>query len=257
MVNQPVCIVTGAARGIGKGIALALAADGFLVVGAATRPEDHESVAAFLKELHALSPDSVYIQADISREEDRLRLIDAVYDRFGRLDVLVNNAGVAPLVRKDLLEMDPESLDRLLSINLKGTFFLTQYAAKRMIDVKTDSPQMVINITSISADTASISRGEYCISKAALAMTTRLFAVRLAQEGINVYEIRPGIVDTDMIATVKERYDHLIEDGLLPIPRIGSPQDIGSAVVGLAKGFFAYSTGDVLHLDGGFHISRL
>ena len=165
---------------------------------------------------------------------------------------------MAPLVRGDLLDMSEESLDRLIGINLKGTFFLTQYAAKRMIKQKDiDTPRMIITITSISADTASISRGEYCISKAGLAMTTKLFADRLAPEGICVYEVRPGIIETDMTAVVKDRYDALIEGGLLPIKRMGQPSDVGKIVLGLASGLFAYSTGDIIHADGGFHISRL
>lgn len=257
MIDRPVALVTGGARGIGRGISLELAKSGFVVIAAATRPAEDERIAAFLDELNALDDQSIYVQADISCAEDRIRLVDAAYDHFGRLDVLVNNAGVAPLIRGDLLEMTEESLDRLLDINLKGTFFLSQYASRRMLECPTDAPQMLINITSISAETASVSRGEYCMSKAALAMSTKLFADRLAPHGINVYELRPGIVDTDMISAVKSKYDEKIAGGLLPIPRIGRPEDLGRAVVGLAKGYFAYTTGQVINVDGGFHISRL
>jgi len=257
MINKPVAIVTGAARGIGRGISFALAREGFIVAAAATRPENDESITEYMRELKTVNPDCVYVCTDISSDESRKALVDCVYDKFGRLDVLVNNAGVAPNVRCDLLEMGEESFDRLISVNLKGTFFLSQYAARRMIEVPTDSPMMIINTTSISAETASINRGEYCISKAGLAMVTKLFADRLGSEGICVYEIRPGIIETDMISKVKGKYDTLIENGLLPIKRIGQPEDVGEAVLALAKGYFRYSTGQVINVDGGFHISRL
>ena len=182
-------------------------------------------------------------------------MVDTVYDTFGCLDVLVNNAGVAPLERKDLLEMSEESMDRLLDINLKGTFFLTQYAASKMIAHQTGD--MIINVTSMSAYTASINRGEYCISKAGLAMVTDLFAVRLAEYGINVYEIRPGIIRTDMTATVTKKYEDLIAGGLLPIARMGLPEDIAKAVSALASGALPYSTGEVINIDGGFHLRTL
>lgn len=246
MHGKRVALVTGATRGIGRGIAEVLTADGITVCAVGTGKEGPSY------------GDGIYIQCDISKEADRIRAIDRIYDTYGRLDILVNNAGVAPLVRGDLLDMPEESLDRLIGINLKGTFFLTQYAAKRMIKQKDiDTPRMIITITSISADTASISRGEYCISKAGLAMTTKLFADRLAPEGICVYEVRPGIIETDMTAVVKDRYDALIEGGLLPIKRMGQPSDVGKIVLGLTSGLFAYSTGDIIHADGGFHISRL
>lgn len=246
MIDNRVALVTGATRGIGFGIAETLCAGGFTVAAVGTRPEG------------TVFGDGCYIQCDISSASDRQRAVDTVYEKYGRLDVLVNNAGVAPLVRGDLLDMSEESLDRLLSINLKGTFFLTQYAAKRMIEQKSiETPRMIVTITSISAETASVSRGEYCISKAGLAMTTKLFADRLACEGINVYEVRPGIIETDMTAGVKAKYDALIEGGILPIKRMGKPADVARIVLGLTTGLFAYSTGDVIHADGGFHISRL
>lgn len=257
MSQNSVAIVTGASRGIGRGIALLLARNGFSVATAATRAEDDRSLDSFLAELDETGSDSVYIKTDISKEDDRRNLIDTVYDKYGRLDILVNNAGVAPVIRTDLLEMTEESLDRLLDINLKGTFFLTQYASKQMIKSESDKPRVIINITSISAETSSISRGEYCISKAAISMMTKLFADRLAQYGICVYELRPGIINTDMISTVKGKYDLLIDEGLLPIKRIGQPEDIAKVVLALAKGYFAYSTGQVINIDGGFHISRL
>ncbi len=246
-------IVTGASRGIGRAISLKLASEGFLVIAAARA--DEQKATEYIAQLKAISPESIYIPTDISVKADRVRLIDTVYERFGQLDVLVNNAGVAPLERRDLLEMTEESMDRLLEINLKGTFFLTQYAAQRMVADR--SGEMIINVTSMSAYTASINRGEYCISKAGLAMVTELFAVRLAEYGINVYEIRPGIIRTDMTAGVSKKYEDLIAGGLLPIERMGEPEDIAKAAAALALGALPYSTGEVLNIDGGFHIRRL
>lgn len=246
-------IVTGASRGIGRAISLKLAEAGFTVVSAARANE--EKAADYIAELKALSPESIYVPTDISVKEAREHLVDTAYERFGKLDILVNNAGVAPLERKDLLEMSEESMDRLLDINLKGTFFLTQYAANKMVAQKTGD--MIINVTSMSAYTASINRGEYCISKAGLAMVTELFAARLAEYGINVYEIRPGIIRTDMTAGVAKKYEDLIAGGLLPISRMGEPEDIAKAVLALASGALPYSTGEVLNIDGGFHIRTL
>lgn len=246
-------IVTGAFRGIGRAISLKLAADGFAVVAAARG--DAEKAAEYVGELQKLSPESVYVSADISSEEDRRRLVDTAFDRFGGLDILVNNAGVAPTERRDILEMTEESMQRLLDINLKGTFFLTQYAANRMLAAKCG--EMIINVTSMSAYTASINRGEYCISKAGLSMATELFAARLAECGINVYEIRPGIIRTDMTAAVTEKYEALIAGGLLPISRMGTPEDIARAVAAVASGALPYSTGEVINVDGGFHIRTL
>jgi short-chain dehydrogenase/reductase SDR len=246
-------IVTGASRGIGRAVSLKLAADGFAVVAAARGTA--EKAAEYVGELQKLSPESIYVSADISSEEDRRRLVDTAFDRFGGLDILVNNAGVAPTERRDILEMTEESMQRLLDINLKGTFFLTQYAANRMLAAKCG--EMIINVTSMSAYTASISRGEYCISKAGLSMATELFAARLAEYGINVYEIRPGIIRTDMTAAVTEKYEAMIAGGLLPISRMGTPEDIAGAVSAVASGALPYSTGEVINVDGGFHIRTL
>ena len=203
---------------------------------------------------------AITIQADIGNREDHKRLLGDTVAAFGPVDLLINNAGIAPTVRADLLETDEDSFDRLIAVNLKGPFFLTQLVANHMIANK-DSYKVqpaVVNISSISADTVSINRGEYCISKAGVAMSTQLFAVRLAGEGIGVYEIRPGIIATDMTGPVKEKYDKLIhEDGLLPIPRWGKPEDIANAVQSIADGHFTYATGLVMHIDGGFHIQRL
>ncbi len=258
MINKKTALVTGASRGIGRGISTILAKNGIAVCGVGTKPVS--AVTEYENELRACDADSFYVQGDISSADDRTRILDAVYDRFGHLDFLINNAGVAPLQRMDLLEMSEESMQRLLDINLKGTFFLTQAAAKRMIEERRTGNRdfkMITLVTSISAETSSTSRGEYCISKAGLAMATKLFADRLAEERINVYELRPGIVATDMTAVVHDKYAALIEGGLLPIKKMGEPADIGNAVLGLMSGLFAYSTGDVINLDGGFHISRL
>jgi NAD(P)-dependent dehydrogenase (short-subunit alcohol dehydrogenase family) len=186
-------------------------------------------------------------------------MIEFTRERYGRLDLLVNNAGVAPLVRADLLETSEESLDRLLSINLKGPFFLTQLAARWMIEQRQAGglPAKIITITSISAYTASVNRGDYCISKAGLAMLTPLFATRLAEHGICVYEIRPGVIATDMTGPVQEKYDRLIAEGLTPIARWGRPEDVGRAVVALAQDALPFSTGEVINVDGGFHLRRL
>lgn len=250
-----VAVVTGAARGIGRAISLLLAKNGFTVVAAARTAADDEKVSAYISELKSVSKESIYVSADISKEADRNNLIETAVKTFGRIDVLVNNAGVAPLERNDILVMSEESLDRLLSINLKGTFFMCQKTANKMIEGGFGTA--IINITSMSAYTSSTSRGEYCISKAGLSMVTTLFADRLAEHGIGVYEVRPGIIETDMTACVKGKYDALIEDGLLPISRMGKPEDVAKAVAMLAEGALGYSTGEVINVDGGFHIRRL
>ena len=258
MTTKKTALVTGASRGIGRGISTILAQNGITVCGVGTKPAD--AVTEYESELKSYDADSFYLQGDISNAEDRENIINTVYERFGHLDFLINNAGVAPLQRCDILEMSEESMQRLLDINLKGTFFLTQLAARRMIEERkagnTDF-KMITLVTSISAETSSTSRGEYCVSKAGLHMATKLFADRLAEDRINVYELRHGIIATDMTAVVHDKYAKLIEGGLLPIKRMGEPADIGRAVLGLTSGLFAYSTGDVINLDGGFHISRL
>lgn len=249
-------LVTGGARGIGRAISLLLAEKGYTVAAVGTRPED--AVGDFLSELRAFGERNIYIRGDISSHEDRLRIIDTFYNEFGRLDILVNNAGVAPAVRADLLEMTEESFDRVLGVNLRGAFFLTQTAANRMIaDEPGTSPRMIITTTSISAETSSTNRGEYCISKAGLSMAVKLFADRLAPYGINSYEIRPGIIETDMTAGVRDKYEAKIASGLLPIARMGKPEDVARAVYALARGDLAYTTGAVINVDGGFTLSRL
>ena len=253
-----VALVTGAASGIGRAIITRLAADGFRVVGCARRGGDDAAVRSLGAELDGTGTDWRYVSADISDEAGRRCAVDTAYSEFGRLDVLVNNAGVAPLERADLLELTPESFDLVLSVNLRGTFFLTQYAANRMArDPAPDTPRVIVNVTSISADTVSLNRGEYCVSKAALSMVTRLFAARLAEYDINVYELRPGIIDTDMIAPARAKYESLLADGLAPLRRMGAPDDVATAVSALADGALRYSTGELINIDGGMHIKRL
>lgn len=256
--KKKTAVVTGAARGIGRGISLTLARAGYTVCAIGTRPDTDEGVRAYLCELTEASPDSFYLSGDISNAADRERLTEEAFRRLGTVDALVNNAGVAPTVRADILEMTEESFDRVLDINLRGTFFLTQSFANRMkLQPQTDKRRTIIFITSISAVVSSVNRGEYCISKAGLSMTARLFADRLAEYGINVYEVRPGIIATDMTAGVREKYDRLIENGLCPIARIGQPEDVGRTVFALCDGFLGYSTGEVINVDGGMMIQKL
>jgi len=249
--------VTGAASGIGLAIAKALAGTGYGVAIADIREEaDGRHI---LKELEGGG--HLYVKADVSSAADRARILDAIKQKHGRLDLLVNNAGVAPKERKDVLEATEESYDRVMSINLKGPFFLTQLLARYMIELvrsgRVERPK-IINISSMSAYTSSTSRGEYCISKAGVGMLTKLFADRLAEYGINVYEIRPGIIRTPMTEPVVEKYDKLIlEDGILPIRRWGYPEDVAAAVKAIVTGGFEYSTGQVFDVDGGFHLRRL
>lgn len=267
-VMNPVALITGASRGIGRGIALELAALGWdLVLNYVTQAEAAAQTAALAlaraeADGHRIRAETV--QADISQGADRARLLDRTRQCFGRLDLLVNNAGVAPAVRADVLEMTEASLDRLLAINTKGPFFLTQQAARWMLEqlARPDRPPglsrpKIVTISSISAYAASVQRADYCLSKAALSMMTSVFAARLAEQGINVYEIRPGLMATDMTAPVKERYDALIAGGLTPLTRWGTPEDVGRAVAAIARDLLPFSTGEVLNVDGGFHLRRL
>jgi NAD(P)-dependent dehydrogenase (short-subunit alcohol dehydrogenase family) len=252
-------IITGASRGIGRGIALALAGAGWdVVVNYAANVSAAEEVAA---EVNARGRRAHLVQADVSVAADRQRLVDEAYQAFGTIDLLVNNAGVAPRVRADILEASEESFDRVVGTNLKGPYFLTQLVARRMVQQveagTVDRPKIVI-VSSISAYTASTNRGDYCIAKAGLAMVAALYAARLAEHGINVYEIRPGVVATDMTSAVREMYDDLIlERGLTPIRRWGQPDDVGRAVVAVATDLLPFSTGQVLDVDGGFHLRTL
>jgi 3-oxoacyl-[acyl-carrier protein] reductase len=256
--NSPVALVTGAARGIGFGIAKMLLENDFNVVIDDVLAENQ--VNTNLEAIRNKGGDLLYVQADISNSEDRERLVDVTRKRFKRLDILVNNAGVAPKQRLDILQASEESFDRLMQINLKGPYFLTQLVANWMIEQKEADPErspMIVNIASISSYTSSPARGEYCISKAGISMMTKLYADRLAEFNITVYEIRPGIIATDMTAAVTEKYDRLIEHGLLPIKRWGYPNDIAKAVLAIVNGLLPYSTGEVINVDGGFHLRRL
>jgi 3-oxoacyl-[acyl-carrier protein] reductase len=246
-----VALITGGTRGIGLGIALKLAEAGFTVAISGRRPaEEVQPVVA------QLSPGSIYIQADVGSTADRQRLLETVESQLGRLDVLVNNAGIAPRIRADILEAGEESFDELIATNLRGPYFLTQSVASWMI--RHPAPgRSIINISSVSATVASVNRGDYCIAKAGIAMATKLWAVRLAEHGIAVYEVRPGIIETDMTAGVKGKYDALIESGILLQKRWGTPEDIGTAVSMLAGGQLPYATGAVLVLDGGLTMARL
>lgn len=255
---QKVALVTGGARGIGAGIALRLAQDGFSLVLTGLRPI--AEVQPFLATLRETGIDPMYVQADVRNDMDRDVTLRAIDDQFGRLDVLVNNAGVAPTVRADLLDATEESFDRVLAINLKGPYFLTQAVARWMIrqaETEKNVHRAIINVGSVSAVTASINRGDYCISKAGVAMSTKLWAVRLAEFGIAVYEVRPGIIATDMTKDAHKKYEALIENGLLLERRWGTPEDVGCAVSLLANGSMPYAPGAVLVIDGGMSVPRL
>ncbi|MBT0993979.1 3-ketoacyl-ACP reductase [Cellulomonas sp. DKR-3] len=261
-----VALVTGGNRGIGLGITRRLVEDGFAVSVLATREEPTE-VLAELREVAGSSDAVRYVRGSVAEPQDHARYVQDAVDAWGRLDLLVNNAGVAPAQRADLLEATPESFDRVLGINLRGPYFLTQEFARRVIELRgpleelpepPDGPvATIVNVSSISATTVSTNRGEYCVSKAGVAMATQLWAVRLAPEGIVVHEVRPGVIATDMTAGVTERYDALLADGLAPIARWGRPADVAGAVALLASGQTPYSTGEVFHVDGGMHVPVL
>ncbi|MEP7343536.1 MAG: 3-ketoacyl-ACP reductase [Acidobacteriota bacterium] len=261
MTDRTVSLVTGAGRGIGRGIANELAKLGHAV--AINYAGNASAAEECLQLVRAAGGDGITVRADVSVAGDRARLLQEVMDAYGRIDLLVNNAGVAPNVRADLLEAGEESFDRLININLKGPYFLTQQVALRMIEqvqssnVNSFGLPRIVTITSISAFTASVNRGDYCVAKAGLAMMTKLFAARLAEFGINVYEIRPGVIATDMTGGVKDKYDKLIEQGAWPIRRWGYPEDVGRAVAAIARGDLPYSTGEVINVDGGFHLRTL
>ncbi|MBI3852383.1 MAG: 3-ketoacyl-ACP reductase [Verrucomicrobia bacterium] len=266
---NPVALITGASRGIGRGIALELAKLGYdLVINfvnnrAAARQTASDCLSR--AEAHNQKIRAEICQADVASAGDRRKLIGFTRSKFKRLDLLVNNAGVAPKVREDILEANDSSFDRLISINVKGPYFLTQLAAKWMIEQcsithhasRITYRPRIITISSISAYTASVNRGDYCISKAALSMITPLYATRLAEFGINVYEIRPGIIATDLTAPVKKNYDQLLDAGFTPINRWGTPEDVGKAVAAIAQDSLPFSTGEVINVDGGFHLRRL
>jgi NAD(P)-dependent dehydrogenase (short-subunit alcohol dehydrogenase family) len=251
----PTALVTGAARGIGRACALELARGGFDVAVA-----DVIDTAEAVAEITALGRGAVGVHCDITVAAQRSAALHAVRERFGRLDCLVNNAGVAPRVRADLLDTSEESYDFVMGVNAKGPYFLTQAVARWMIEQRAADPtpfRCIINIASVSSYAPSMARGEYCLSKAAVSMATRLWAARLAEHGINVYEMRPGIIATDMTNVVKAKYDKLINEGLTPIKRWGQPADVARAVATCAAGVLPFSTGQVIDIDGGFHLRIL
>lgn len=266
MIAGRVALVTGGTRGIGLAIAKKLASDGFALAVMGTRGEADaaESLGA-IAEAGACGGERppapvVYIQGNLSQHASRKLAVDSAMRSFGRIDLLVNNAGVAPKERADILETTEESMDFVLDTNLKGTFFMTQAVALVMVDQARVWPERrlaIVNISSVSAYTSSVQRGEYCISKAGVSMVTALFADRLAEYGIGVHEVRPGIIRTDMTSGVTARYDALIAGGLTPIRRWGHPDDVAEAVSVLASGRLPFSTGEVLNVDGGFHLRRL
>lgn len=249
-----VALITGASRGIGRGIALELARSGWSAV--INYADNEQAARQTTTDCTKLAPNARFeiCQADVSKAIDRARLIQFCKDKFGRLDMLVNNAGVAPKVRADILEAGEDSFDHLISVNLKGPYFLTQQVANWMLEQKRGK---IVTISSVSAYTASVNRGDYCVSKAGLSMMTKLFAARLAEHGIQVFEVRPGVIETDMTGPVKAKYDKLIADGLSPIKRWGKPEDVGRAVAAIAQDLLPFSTGEVINVDGGFHMRIL
>jgi 3-oxoacyl-[acyl-carrier protein] reductase len=255
---NPVALVTGASRGIGRAIALRLARDGYAVT--VNYHSNRQAADDVIREIEQAGGVAIAVQADVALSADRQRLIDESLTRFGRLDCLVNNAGITSVGRKDLLDATEESWDAVFATNLKGPFFLAQLAARQMIgliDSNTIPRGTIINVSSISAYAVSTNRADYCMAKAAMQMMTWLLADRLAEHKINVYEVCPGVIASDMTAPVKEKYDRLIADGLSPIRRWGQPEDVAAAVAMLASGQLPFSTGERLNIDGGFHIRRL
>ncbi|MEO8416697.1 MAG: 3-ketoacyl-ACP reductase [Ginsengibacter sp.] len=253
-----IALITGGSRGIGFGIAKELAQNNFDIAINGTRPEN--LVEEVIKELKNYGGDVIYCRGNVASSNDRAQMMQEIKDHFGKLHVLVNNAGVAPKERRDILNATEESFNEVMDINLKGPYFLTQHVANWMIEQRNMDAIFngcIINISSMSATVASVNRGEYCLSKAGISMATQLFAIRLGEYNIPVFEVRPGIIKTDMTSGVKEKYDKLIEDGLCIQKRWGEPEDVGKVVASLAKGDFAYSTGQVIMVDGGLTIPRL
>lgn len=250
-------IITGGSRGIGFAIAKQLGQDGFNIV--ILDMNDQSAYQDNLDQLGAQDTEYLYVKGNICDAADRQRLIDETVGRFGGIHVLVNNAGIAPKVRADLLELTEESFDRVLGVNTKGNMFITQAVARQMLkqDLAGRKRGTIVNISSCSAEVSSISRGEYCVSKAGVSMLTTLYADRLAPEGILVHEVRPGVIATDMTAAVQAKYDKMFADGLFPIARWGTPEDIAGAVSALCSDKFTYTTGNYIDVDGGFHIKRL
>ena len=255
-MNEQVALVTGAARGIGRGIAVALAERGWSVV--INYRGNADAAQEALRRVEQAGGRGLIVQADVAIAEDRERLVARTLEHFGRIDLLVNNAGMGPRQRMDMLQVTEASYDEVMATNLKGPFFLTQRVARIMRDSIQSAPHpKIVNIGSVSAFASSPNRAEYCISKAGIGMMTTLFADRLAEYGINVYELRPGIIETDLTSKVKEKYDRLIAEGITPIKRWGQPDDVARAVVAIAQDLLPFSTGEVINVDGGFHLRKL
>jgi NAD(P)-dependent dehydrogenase (short-subunit alcohol dehydrogenase family) len=255
---KPVALITGGSRGIGLGIAQALVKQGYRVAINGVRAADQ--VVEPLKQLNAEGGEAIYCQGNVGSADDRRKIMEDIKAKWGQLNLLVNNAGVAPKERKDILEADEQSFDWLMGINLKGPYFLTQQAANWMIEQKTKNLKdsfSIINVSSVSATIASVNRGEYCISKAGMSMSTKLWAARLGEFDIPVYEIQPGVIRTDMTAGVIEKYDKMIAAGLTLQRRWGQPEDLGKTVIALAEGMIPYATGQIIHTDGGMTIQTL
>jgi NAD(P)-dependent dehydrogenase (short-subunit alcohol dehydrogenase family) len=250
--DRRVALITGGTRGIGLGIARALAVEGWTLALCGVRPLDQvrETIESFAGKAE-------YIQCDVSSRSDRDRMVDAINARWGSIDALVNNAGRAPRVRADILEAEEENFEWLLRTNLQGPYFLTQSIVRQMLASESRVMRSIVFVTSVSAQMVSTQRGDYCVSKAGLAMTAQLFAARLASTGIQVYEVRPGVIATDMTAPVREMYDQRIASGLIPEGRWGQPEDLGRVVAALVRGDAPYATGSVIHVDGGLTIPRL
>jgi 3-oxoacyl-[acyl-carrier protein] reductase len=251
-------LITGGSRGIGLGIALELAKSGFNLVLNGVREQG--SVQHVLDELKAMGAEVIYVQGDVSKKADRENIYKSVTDHYGRLNVLVNNAGIAPRERRDILEAAEDIYDEVLAINLKGPYFLTQLFANHMVEMKKQDKEMwccIINVSSVSATVASFNRGEYCISKAGIAMATKLWAARLGEYDIPVYEIRPGVIQTDMTSGVTEKYNRLFEEGISIQKRWGLPEDVGKVAAAMASGMLPYSTGQAVMVDGGMTVQRL
>lgn len=255
-MTRPVALVTGARRGIGLAIARSLAKEGFDLAITGTRSD--EVAQAACDEIRAEGVDAMFIASDVGDLDDHDRALDLMVDRFGRLDCLVNNAGIPSPTRGDILDLAPHAFDRVMAVNLRGTVFFTQAAVRRMLaSGPSDRARSVVHVTSVSAAMASTNRAEYCMSKAGLAMWSKCLALRLADEGIGVFEVRPGIIRTDMTAGVTDKYDRLIEGGLVPARRWGQGGDIGRVVAALATGAFDFATGSVIDVDGALSVSRL
>ncbi len=259
MNGKPVAVITGASRGIGRAVAIALAGEGF-DIAAIARSVDSEGMEILAPEVEKRGAQFFPIGLDISCTKCHKEVVSNILDRYGRIDFLVNNAGVAPLQRRDLLEMGEDSYDRVMNINLKGPVFFAQKIAKEMIWMKEQiNPYrpVIIFITSVSATLTSTNRAEYCISKAGLSMASAVFSDRLSRENILVFEVRPGIIQTDMTAMIREKYDKLIAEGLVPQKRWGFPDDIGKAVASIARGDWDFSTGMVFEISGGLNLHRI